>query len=75
MPRRSQIVSGSLIAGALLLTTLGLGGVAATAGTPPAPDDASAVFAVKHAGHTMAVSTAASPRTRTVTATSPRTRR
>ncbi|MGW6008595.1 DUF1996 domain-containing protein [Streptomyces sp. NPDC055210] len=64
MPRRSQLVSGSLIAGALLLTSLGLGGVAATAGTPPPAGDATAASTTHrtgHMGHTMAASTAASP--------------
>ncbi|MFI7869980.1 DUF1996 domain-containing protein [Streptomyces salinarius] len=58
MPRRSKVLSGTLVASALLLTSIGIGTVAANADTPaPAPVAAPAA----PAGHTMAVSTAASP--------------
>ncbi|WP_233645175.1 DUF1996 domain-containing protein [Streptomyces sp. BSE6.1] len=58
MPRRSKVLSGTLVASALLLTSIGIGTVAANADTPaPAPAAAPAA----PAGHTMAVSTAASP--------------
>ncbi|MEU9652953.1 DUF1996 domain-containing protein [Streptomyces sp. NPDC048110] len=58
MPRRSKVLSGTLVASALLLTSIGIGTVAANADTPaPAPVAAPAASA----GHTMAVSTAASP--------------
>ncbi|MEU3681523.1 DUF1996 domain-containing protein [Streptomyces sp. NPDC030592] len=58
MPRRSKVLSGTLVASALLLTSIGIGTVAANADTPaPAPVAAPAT----PAGHTMAVSTAASP--------------
>ncbi|QUW94967.1 DUF1996 domain-containing protein [Streptomyces sp. V17-9] len=58
MPRRSKVLSGTLVASALLLTSIGIGTVAANADTP-APATAAAPAAP--AGHTMAVSTAASP--------------
>ncbi|MFE2435795.1 DUF1996 domain-containing protein [Streptomyces sp. NPDC059409] len=58
MPRRSKVLSGTLVASALLLTSIGIGTVAANADTPaPAPVAAPAA----PAGHSMAVSTAASP--------------
>ncbi|MDU0257413.1 DUF1996 domain-containing protein [Streptomyces sp. PU10] len=58
MPRRSKVLSGTLVASALLLTSIGIGAVAANADTPaPAPAAAPAASA----GHIMAVSTAASP--------------
>ncbi|MFF9489088.1 DUF1996 domain-containing protein [Streptomyces sp. NPDC014676] len=55
MPRRSRVLSGALVATALLLTSIGVGTVAAgaDAGAATAPD--------AHAGHTTAVSAAASP--------------
>jgi hypothetical protein len=58
MPRRSKVLSGSLVASALLLTSIGIGTVAANANTP-AP--AARTTPATHTGHTMAVSTAASP--------------
>ncbi|MFF7468928.1 DUF1996 domain-containing protein [Streptomyces sp. NPDC008092] len=61
MPRRSKGLSATLITGALLLTSLGLGGIAVSAG-PPAPHSAAArSFAATHSGHAMAASTANSP--------------
>ncbi|MEU2337193.1 DUF1996 domain-containing protein [Streptomyces sp. NPDC013172] len=61
MPRRSKGLSATLISGALLLTSLGLGGIAVSAG-PPAPHSAAArSFAATHSGHAMAASTATSP--------------
>ena len=57
MPRRSKVLSGTLVASALLLTSIGIGTVAANADTPAASAPARAA----HSGHTMAVSTAASP--------------
>ncbi|MZD04642.1 DUF1996 domain-containing protein [Streptomyces sp. SID5785] len=61
MPRRTRILSGSLVAGALLLTTLGIGGTALTAGAETAPDTGtSQVAAVHPAGHRMAPSTQSS---------------
>ncbi|MFI9602064.1 hypothetical protein ACIHCX_19820 [Streptomyces sp. NPDC052043] len=61
MPRRSKALSGMLIAGALLTTSLGVAGVAAGSG-PPAPGSAAAAsFAAGHSGHAMAASTASSP--------------
>ncbi|MGW3142108.1 DUF1996 domain-containing protein [Streptomyces sp. NPDC001139] len=61
MSRRSKGLSVTLITGALLLTSLGLGGVAVSAG-PPAPHSSAAkAFAVTHSGHAMAASVATSP--------------
>lgn len=61
MSRRSKGLSATLITGALLLTSIGLGGVALSAG-PPAPHSSAAqAFAATHSGHTMAASTADSP--------------
>ncbi|MFJ5154912.1 DUF1996 domain-containing protein [Streptomyces sp. NPDC088353] len=58
MPRRSKALSGMLIAGALLMSSLGVAGVATSAG-PPAPGSAAAEsFAAGHSGHVMAASTA-----------------
>ncbi|MEU5625790.1 DUF1996 domain-containing protein [Streptomyces tendae] len=57
MPRRSKVLSGTLVASALLLASIGIGTVAANADTPAASAPASAA----HTGHTMAVSTASSP--------------
>ncbi|WP_199547741.1 DUF1996 domain-containing protein [Streptomyces sp. N35] len=62
MPRRSKVLSGSLIAGALLLTTLGIGGVAASVDGPPASGAAPAAAPIAqaaHTGHKMAASTRA----------------
>ncbi|MGO4760418.1 DUF1996 domain-containing protein, partial [Streptomyces sp. 2MCAF27] len=56
---RSKIVSGTLIAGALLLTSLGLGGIAMSAEAPPA-QPAGGITAA-HAGHAMAAPSASSP--------------
>ncbi|MEU0335398.1 DUF1996 domain-containing protein [Streptomyces sp. NPDC006193] len=58
MPRRSKILPGTLIASALLLTSLGLGAVAARAG---APAPATAALPAAHSAHLMAASTASSP--------------
>lgn len=74
MSRRSKGLSATLITGALLLTSLGLGGVAISAGAPAPHTAAAQSFAATHSGHAMAASTANSPRTRTATATSPPTR-
>ncbi|MYV45193.1 DUF1996 domain-containing protein [Streptomyces sp. SID2888] len=60
MPRRSKTLSGTLIAGALLLTSFGLAGIATSAGAPVPGSNADAAFSATHSGHTMAVSTAAS---------------
>ncbi|MFJ9721841.1 DUF1996 domain-containing protein [Streptomyces sp. NPDC101209] len=61
MSRRSKGLSVTLITGALLLTSLGLGGVAVSAG-PPAPHTSAAkAFAATHSGHAMAASVATSP--------------
>ncbi|OIJ68082.1 DUF1996 domain-containing protein [Streptomyces mangrovisoli] len=61
MPRRSKVLSAALVTGALLLTSLGIGGVAASAG-PPTPHTAAAEsFAATHSGHAMAASTLTSP--------------
>ncbi|MFE7235555.1 DUF1996 domain-containing protein [Streptomyces sp. NPDC002405] len=58
MPRRSKALSGMLIAGALLVSSLGVAGVATSAG-PPTPGSAAAEsFAAGHSGHVMAASTA-----------------
>ncbi|GHH93123.1 hypothetical protein GCM10017779_35800 [Streptomyces capillispiralis] len=54
MPRRSRVLSGTLVATALLLTSIGVGTVAASA-------DPGAAAPAAHAGHTMAASAAASP--------------
>ncbi|MYW18309.1 hypothetical protein GT039_22690, partial [Streptomyces sp. SID2955] len=54
MSRRSKILSGALITSALALTSFGVTGVAASS-TP------AAAAAPAHAGHAMALSTAASP--------------
>ncbi|MET7744266.1 DUF1996 domain-containing protein [Streptomyces sp. NPDC005385] len=61
MARRSKIVSGILMSSALVLTTLGLAGVAMSA--DPAPGAAASVAgsATVHTGHAMPVSTLASP--------------
>ncbi|MFF8779256.1 DUF1996 domain-containing protein [Streptomyces sp. NPDC015140] len=58
MPRRSKVLSGTLVASALLLTSIGVGTLAVNAGaaTPPPATAQSA-----HSGHTMAASTAFSP--------------
>ncbi|MDT0437406.1 MULTISPECIES: DUF1996 domain-containing protein [Streptomyces] len=56
MPGRSKILSGTLITGALLLTSLGLSGVAMSAATPRA-DAALSAPAAAHSGHRMAAST------------------
>jgi hypothetical protein len=50
-----------LVSGALLLTSLGLGGVAMSADTLPTGGAQAKPAAVSHAGHVMAASTAASP--------------
>ncbi|MFI6662452.1 DUF1996 domain-containing protein [Streptomyces sp. NPDC050523] len=61
MSRRSKGLSATLITGALLLTSIGLGGVAVSAG-PPAPHSSAArTIAATHSGHTMAASVADSP--------------
>ncbi|WP_329343294.1 DUF1996 domain-containing protein [Streptomyces sp. NBC_00663] len=61
MSRRSKGLSATLITGALLLTSLGLGGVAVSSG-PPAPHSSAAqAFAATHSGHAMAASVATSP--------------
>ncbi|MYV88802.1 DUF1996 domain-containing protein [Streptomyces sp. SID1034] len=52
MPRRSKLLSGTLIAGAVLLTTLGLGGVAASVDAP-AGGSTAASSAVAAQGHDM----------------------
>ncbi|WP_394436055.1 DUF1996 domain-containing protein [Streptomyces sp. SGAir0957] len=60
MARRSTLVSGLLISGALVLTTMGLGGVALTAGAAEAPARQTATSTTaQHQGHTMAASTKA----------------
>ncbi|AZS89372.1 DUF1996 domain-containing protein [Streptomyces griseoviridis] len=59
MPGRSKILSGTLITGALLLTSLGLSGVAMSAAEERA-DTAQAAPAAVHLGHRMAPSTATS---------------
>ncbi len=68
MARRSKIVSGTLIAGALLLTSLGLGGIAMSAEAPPTKPAGGGVTApagggvtAAHAGHVMAARSASSP--------------
>ncbi|NUO42905.1 MAG: DUF1996 domain-containing protein [Streptomyces sp.] len=61
MSPRSKGLSATLITGALLLTSLGLGGVAVSSG-PPAPHSSAArTFAATHSGHAMAASVANSP--------------
>ncbi|WP_030338139.1 DUF1996 domain-containing protein [Streptomyces sp. NRRL S-1022] len=61
MSRRSKCLSATLITGALLLASVGVGGVATSAG-PPAPHSAAArSFAATHSGHAMAASVATSP--------------
>ncbi|MFI7385522.1 DUF1996 domain-containing protein [Streptomyces sp. NPDC049813] len=57
MARRSTLISGLLISGALVLTTLGVGGAALTAGAAPVQQSSAAAPA--HQGHTMAASTKA----------------
>ncbi|TQJ92232.1 DUF1996 domain-containing protein [Streptomyces sp. SLBN-31] len=61
MSRRSKGLSVTLITGALLLTSLGLGGVAVSAGPPAAHSSAARTFAATHSGHAMAASVAGSP--------------
>ena len=61
MSRRSKGLSATLITGALLLTSLGLGGVAISAGAPTPHTAAAQSFAATHSGHAMAASTANSP--------------
>ncbi|MEU3348971.1 DUF1996 domain-containing protein [Streptomyces sp. NPDC006700] len=58
MPRRSKALSGMLIAGALLVTSLGVAGVATSAGPPAPGSEAATSFAAGHSGHAMAASTA-----------------
>ncbi|MFD4953004.1 DUF1996 domain-containing protein [Streptomyces sp. NPDC058451] len=58
MPRRSKALSGMLIAGALLMTSLGVAGVATSAGPPAPGSEAATSFAAGHSGHAMAASTA-----------------
>ncbi|WP_409235105.1 DUF1996 domain-containing protein [Streptomyces sp. PA5.6] len=70
MARRSKIISGLLISGALLATSLGVGGMAAGADSAPAPSSAH-----HHQGHTMTASTVAAAEDRdgdgTIPASSP----
>ncbi|MHC3472844.1 DUF1996 domain-containing protein [Streptomyces sp. 7R007] len=61
MSRRSKGLSATLITGALLLTSLGLGGVAVSAGPPAPHSPAAQAFAATHSGHAMAASVATSP--------------
>ncbi|MER6846850.1 DUF1996 domain-containing protein [Streptomyces flaveolus] len=57
MPRRSKVLSGTLVASALLLTSIGVGTLAAAADTPAPAARAHAAGT----GHTMTASTASSP--------------
>ncbi|MER5875188.1 DUF1996 domain-containing protein [Streptomyces sp. NPDC001910] len=61
MARRSKIVSGILMSSALVLTTLGLAGVAMSADPASGAATSVAGSATVHAGHAMPVSTLASP--------------
>ncbi|MES9521941.1 DUF1996 domain-containing protein [Streptomyces capoamus] len=61
MSRRSKGLSATLITGALLLTSLGLGGVAVSAGPPARHSAAARSFAATHSGHALAASVAGSP--------------
>ncbi|MFJ4894184.1 DUF1996 domain-containing protein [Streptomyces sp. NPDC088788] len=61
MARRSKIVSGILMSSALVLTTLGLAGVAMSADPASGATTAVAGSATVHTGHAMPVSTLASP--------------
>ncbi|WP_458248752.1 DUF1996 domain-containing protein [Streptomyces sp. MAI_2237] len=61
MSRRSKGLSVTLITGAFLLTSLGLGGVAVSAGPPAQHSSATRAFAATHSGHAMAASVATSP--------------
>ncbi|MFJ3497013.1 DUF1996 domain-containing protein [Streptomyces sp. NPDC086091] len=61
MARRSKIWSGALVAGALLFTSLGVGGIATTTGAgAPDKEQTVSLSGAAHAGHKMAASTAAS---------------
>ncbi|MFI6874353.1 DUF1996 domain-containing protein [Streptomyces sp. NPDC050400] len=57
MARRSKVLSGVLISGALVATTLGLGGAALTAGAAEIPAQQQPAHSTAHQGHTMAAST------------------
>jgi hypothetical protein len=61
MSGRSKGLSATLITSALLLTSIGIGGVATSAGPPAAHSSAAQSFAATHSGHAMAASTAGSP--------------
>ncbi|MFD5519562.1 DUF1996 domain-containing protein [Streptomyces sp. NPDC127066] len=61
MARRSKIVSGILMSGALVLTSLGLAGVAMSADPSSSPAASVAGAPAAHAAHVMAASTLSSP--------------
>ncbi len=60
MARRAKAASAALIVGAVLLTSLGVGGIAMSASAAPDSHGASTPAAMSHMGHAMAASTEAS---------------